>query len=214
MSQNLNSLKYLKTLTILCLLVFSTSCNIFQKDEYYFLSSSRRSLLKTGDTLVYVDNNSKEDTFLVFKKITPNFKISLTGSSCKSNPAAYFDVEFIYFIKNGEVVQFCDPQDDITYGDCEASYSCKETILICVWATDPDRDLRNSLRPWLSCYGDGYRLDSIVYDMSVFDVTYDTAFHFSAIKSTGLDYKEIYYTYKYGIIQMNEFNGNVLRLIR
>lgn len=196
---------------------FIISCELTQQNEYYHLDSSYRSLLKTGDTLVYMDSNSKTDTFFVFRKISGTDRVALSGSSCKVDPSAYFDVELLYLIKNkGKTGPYCNSLGETTsFGDCEAYYDCDQSISIVVTATDKDKQISSSSKPRIIWYGNPVRLDSDINSMTVLGNKYDNVFYYKSDNILKTDSVQgIYFSYKYGIIQMDLLNGNILKLIK
>jgi hypothetical protein len=197
--------------------LFIISCELTQQNEYYHLDSSYRSLLKTGDTLVYIDCDSKTDTFLVFRKISGTDRVALSGSSCKIDPSAYLDVELLYLLKNKEKVgPYCNSLGVSTnFGDCGNDYYCDQSISIVVTATDEDKHINSSSKPRIIWYGNPIGLDSDINSMTVLDNTYDNVFFYKSNNIQKTDsIQGIYYSYKYGIIQMNLANGNELKLVR
>jgi len=198
---------------------FTISCELIQQNEYYHLSSEYRSLLKTGDTLVYIDSKSETDTFLVFRKISSTKRVSLSGSNCKVDPSAYFDMELLYLISGKEKVRnaYCNSLNENTKFDiCGIDYHCDQTILFVVSATDKDKQMKSSSDPQVSWYGNyPFKLNDIIKSMTVLNNNYDSVFYFKSIDIVKSDsIQEIYYSYKYGIIQMNLLNGNVLELVK
>jgi hypothetical protein len=200
--------------------LFIISCELTQQNEYYHLDSSYRSLLKTGDTLVYMDCDSKTDTFLVFRKISGTDRTSLSGSNCQIDPSAYFDIELVYLQRKKEKMwepNCLSPAEVTDFGDCGAEYDCDQTIFIMVSAgvTDKKRQLRTNTKPFILWYGNPIRLDSDINSMTVLDNTYDNVFFYKSDNIQKTDsIQGIYYSYKYGIIQMNLANGNELKLVR
>lgn len=199
---------------------FIIGCELTQQNEYYHLSSSHRSLLKTGDTLVYMDSKLKTDTFFVFSKISGTYRITLSGSTCQTEPAAYFDIELLYLLKKEGISfdAYCKYIGKSTmFGDCESEYLCDQSILFTVQATDGGKLVsENSTNPVLIWYGHPLKPSgTLIKSMTVLNKNYDNVFYYKSDNIQKTDsIKEIYYTYKNGIIQMNLLNGNVLKLIK
>lgn len=199
---------------------FTIGCELIQQNEYYHLSSEYRSLLKTGDTLVYIDSKSETDTFLVFRKISGTYRVALSGSSCKVDPSAYFDLELLYLQrKNDKVLNArCNSLDENTkFGSCEGSYYCDETILLKLSATDGGKIMaKNGTIPFLTWNGYSlHRSDSLINTMTVLNDNYNNVFYYKSDNIQKTDsIQEIFYSYQYGIIQMNLLNGNILKLMK
>lgn len=204
-------------LVLICLLL--AGCELFQQNEYYHLSDARRSLLKAGDLLVYEDCNSKLDTLRVLKKIGGTHKHPLSGSSC-GEPAAYFDLELVYFVNQKErgSDQYCSNLGSTTnFGDCEGYYGCTKSIMFLLEAKETKKKSNsNSNQPTLTWYNNQDRYpNQFIESMTVLNQTYSNVYYYEGnFIHYGDSIKGIYYTCQNGIIQMDLMNGNVMKLVK
>lgn len=197
---------------------FLASCELTQTNEYYHLSSPFRTLLKTGDTLVYIDDQSITDTFLVYRQISGTDRVSLSGSNCQTTPSAYFDLELVYLIKIEEKGKnlYCGSGETTTqFGSCDAYYDCNRSIVVDLSASDDKKAIRGTSTPRLCWYGKYFKLDSQLSSMTVLSQTYDNVYCLKPIEPLQTDpIQKLYYSCQHGIIQMNLMDGNVLKRIK
>jgi hypothetical protein len=188
------------------------SCELTQTNEYYHLSRTFRTTLKTGDTLVFIDAHSITDSLFVFRKISGTYRVSLSGSSCQTVPSAYFDLELLYLIKSDErgTNLYCGTDETTRFGDCDAYYDCNRTIV-----TDVKASGKGSSSPRLCWYGHYFKLDSQLSSMNVLSHTYNKVYCFKSSDPPTTDsIRELYYSLQDGIIQMNLMDGNVIKRIK
>jgi hypothetical protein len=82
-------------LTIVFVLIGCEGKNeLFQKNEYYKLPDSKKTQLKETDTLVFINDNSILDSFIVKNIIKGNWQLALSGTSGKE-PYAFHEFEYI-----------------------------------------------------------------------------------------------------------------------
>lgn len=218
-------------ITIILFISFILSgCELFQQNEYYHLPDSRRSLLKTGDYLVYEDCNSTLDTFRVLKKMGGTYKQPLSGSNC-GEPGAYYDLELLYLVDQKErgSDKYCTYLGGTTsFGSCEGSYECNKSILFLLQAKDSqEKTDSSSNQPRLSWYGGSVKFPNTFFkSMTVLNNSYANVYYYEGNFTHEFYYFEgdfihqrdsirgIYYSCQYGIIQMDMKNGNVRKLVR
>jgi hypothetical protein len=216
--------------TILFISFILSGCELFQDNEYYHLPDSRRSLLNTGDYLVYEDCNSRLDTIRVLKKLRGTYKQPLSGSNC-GEPGAYYDLELLYFVDQKErgSDKFCPNLGATTnFGSCEGFYGCYKSILFLLQAKDSRRKSNSSSnQPRLSWYGK-YEIypKSFIESMTVLNNDYRNVYYYEGSFIHEYYYfdedfihhidsiRGIYYSCQYGIIQMDMMDGNELKLVR
>ncbi|MCX7985921.1 MAG: hypothetical protein N2662_03175, partial [Bacteroidales bacterium] len=172
-------MKNLILLLIIFIIIVFNNCEI-SKDEYYFLKESNRSSLKSGDTLIYYDNNNQSDTLFVYNRIKGVIKEPLTGS-CKA-PYSYYDIDLVYFIKkrnstNDLLIPTCEYlKDRKTFGSCWSGYECDKTIYIAIIAHENNLNIEF---PYLYWYG--YiigKADTLMASYQVSEKKYENVFYF------------------------------------
>lgn len=67
---------------------------LFQKNEYYKLPASKKTQLNEGDTIIYKNENSIADSFIVKNIVKGNWQLALSGTSGKE-PYAFHEFEYI-----------------------------------------------------------------------------------------------------------------------
>lgn len=215
---------------ILFICILLAGCELLQQNEYYHLPGSKRSLLQTGDVLVYEDCNAIRDTFKVLKKLRGTYKEPRSGTNC-GEPAAYFDLELLYLVNQKEKGSdhYCTYLGETTnFGSCEGSYGCKSSILFLLQAKDSKKKTNsNSNQPRLSWYGKSEIYPKSFFEsMTVLDNNYRNVYYYEGSFIHEFYYfeedfihkidsiKGIYYSNQYGIIQMDMADGNVRKLVR
>ena len=199
--------KYLiKTLAVICII---SSCEIFQRDEYYYLPGEKTTQLTTGDTLVFIDNFNKFDTLFLYKSFISTYRKSLSGSDCQITPSAYVEVNTLYFVWDYKdiISRYCEGiSEDWNYGDCEQTYYCKDAILISIWA-----DGNNY--PVVNWHNKPFAFTSIIDEIDISGNIYNNVFKYASPDFTETDsINELYYSYKYGILKMSRGNGDILKI--
>lgn len=204
---------------IVLFLLLLAGCELFQQNEYFHLPDSKRSLLKTGDYLVYEDCNSKRDTFRVHQKISGTYKSPLTGSNC-GEPAQYYDLELVYLVNQDErgTNEYCRYLNSGTkFGACEDDYHCDKVMLFSIQASESKkRTNSNSNQPYLWWYGGSVKYQvTFIESMTVLNNSYGNVYYYEGdFIHNGDSIRGIYYSMQYGIIQMDMMDGNVLKLVR
>jgi hypothetical protein len=203
----------MKNLGILLTLILGLiSCDgmnaFFQKNEYYDLPDSKRTQLHETDTLVFINENSIRDSFIVRNIIKGNWQIALGGTSGKE-PYSYHEFEYIMinnihdsfdnFRYNAMIAQ-----SDGNYGEgaipldksCDSLIIGIETGKGNLW--NDNKDPSTNYLPSIKWYKQkGFVFSKAHSTMIINNISYADVQEFTS--TSGI--KKILYDYKSGIIE-------------